>query len=741
MNYKLLAICVLLFSILASSYSQISPGKRPKVGLVLSGGGAKGIAHIGVLKVLEEAGIPIDYIGGTSMGAIVGGLYSIGYTSRQLDSIVRAINWEEFLTDKVARRNLSMVEKDEDLKYLFSFPIRGKKITLPTGIVAGQNISRLFSRLTSPVGNNKDFAEFKIPFLCVATDIEKGEAVVLKKGDLAEAMRASMAIPTVFTPEIIDGKVLLDGGLINNFPVPEVKNMGADIIIGVDVGFRFYKRSELNSMVKIIEQSIFMHSIEQTKQNKGICKVLVVPNLNEYNSSSFNKVDSLIKRGERAARLQYDKIKELADYLHSFSDSTKPAPHVVEPVREMDVKEIEISGLSDVPREFVERKLPFEVPGKVKLSDIDQFVEQIYGTWFFERITYSFEPVDGGVKLHFKVIEKNTNLFRVGLHYDNYYKTTLMLNTTFRNKISKGSKITLDLALGENPSGSATFYKNTGWNPRYYFMLKSKLVPDYGFRVEAHRLEVYSYQNNLRTASYNFTDVTTNLFLQFNINNNNSTNWGVLGDFSSISNKVNYQAQGNGNFYYINFYANYKKDSYDQAYYPPHGARVFAEVKYAKGLSEHVESNKGFFLGSLRSTFVVPLSKRVSVLNEIYGGTSLGDSIPEHYRFYLGGLDNSSLRGLFPFVGMNFMQQSGLHTLVERLDLQWEIWNDNFFLLKANIGKTVEQRKNLFSWNDIAYGYGVGFGYRSPIGPIEINIMNSNKNPKLSWFLNIGYWF
>ena len=741
MNRKLLVISIIFFVAVASVYSQTTIGKRPKVGLVLSGGGAKGLAHIGVLKVLEEAGIPIDYIGGTSMGSIVGGLYAIGYSAAQLDSIVRKIDWDEFLTDKVSRRNLSMVEKDEDLKYLFSFPIREKKIMLPTGIVAGQNISQFFSRLTSSVSNINDFSQFKIPFLCVATDIQRGEAVVLKKGNLAQAMRASMAIPTVFTPEVIDDKVLLDGGLINNFPVQEVKNMGADIIIGVDVGFKFYKQKELNSMVKIIEQSIFMHGIEQTQKSRSMCKILISPKLNGFNASSFTKSDSLINRGERSAHLQMKELKELADYLHSFSDSVKPVESLAKTITEVEVKNIEITGLSNIPEDFILRKVPFEIPSKVKVSEIDQFVEQIYGTWFFEKISYKFEPYEGGVSLHFNAVEKNSNLFRVGLHYDNYYKTTLLLNTTFRNKLIRGSKITLDLALGENPSGSATFYKNTGWNPRHYFLANSKLVPDYGFRLEFHRLEVFQYQDNLRTASYNFTDVTSDLFLQFNLNNNNAVNCGVIGDFSAISNRINFNGNGETDFLNINFYLNYRKDSYDHAYYPSHGARIFTEVKYVKGLTDGEALQNGFFVGSLRSTLVIPISKRISLINGIYAGSTYGDSIPVHYRFYLGGLGASYLRGLFPFAGMDFMQHSGLHTWIERLDFQWEMWNENYLLIKANVGKAVMDRKNLLNLNNMVYGYGIGYGYRSPIGPLEINLMTSNQNPRLSWFINIGYWF
>lgn len=738
---RLLIISMVFFAASISVYAQTLSGKRPKVGLVLSGGGAKGLAHIGVLKVLEEAGIPIDYIGGTSMGSIVGGLYAIGYSADQLDSIVRTINWEEFLTDKISRRNLSMIEKDDDIKYIFSFPIREKRISLPSAIVEGQNISQLFARLTSQVADVNDFSKFKIPFLCIATDAEKGEAVVLDHGKLSQAMRASMAIPTVFTPEIIDDKVLMDGGLVDNFPVMEVKKMGADIIIGVDVGFKFYKRNNFNSLVKIMEQSIFLHSMEQVLKSRNMCKVLISPKIDEYNASSFTKADSLITRGEREARSQFKALKELADYLHSFPDSAKPAFCKAKPLGEVNISKIEINGLKNVPEEFILRKFPFEILGTVKVSEIDKFVEQIYGTLFFQKINYTLTHGNDGDTLQFNVVERNTNLFRVGLHFDNNYKTTLLLNTTFRNKISKGSKITLDLALGENPYGSFMFYKNTGWNPRYSFLLKSRLAPDYGLRVESHRLEVFQYQNDLRAASYNFTDVTGDFFLQFNLNNNNSVSIGTMSDYSNITNRINYTAIGEGDFFNVNFYLNYKKDTYDEAYYPSRGARVFADVKYVKGFDERQSLQNGFFTATVRSSVVIPITRRIHAINYLSGGTSYGDSIPVHYMFYLGGLGSSNLRGLFPFAGMDFMQKSGLHAITERIDLQWEMWNDNFLLLKANMGKVVMVQKDFLKPGNLIYGGGIGFGYRSPIGPFEINIMSSNQNPKLSWFINIGYWF
>ncbi|MDP4209986.1 MAG: patatin-like phospholipase family protein [Bacteroidota bacterium] len=740
MRVKVFIISCLLFALGLTVSSQELPSKRPKVGLVLSGGGAKGLAHIGVIKVLEEAGVPIDYIGGTSMGAIIGGLYAMGYSVPQLDSIVRSIDWEDLLTDKVLRQNLAMIEKDEDVKYLFSFPIRDKKIALPSGIVAGQNISSYLSNLTSPVYKIKDFAKLPIPYLCLATDIERGKPVILKKGNLAEAMRASMAIPTVFTPEIIDSMALLDGGLINNFPVEEVKKMGADIIIGVDVGFRFYKQNELNSMVKIIEQSIFMHSLDHKIDNNQKCKILIKPNMLGFNMSSFGKKDSLILRGERAARQQFVALKQLADYLHSFKDTiTKPSP--IKPVDRIDVKDVDVVGLSDIPKDFVLSKLPFDVPSKVELPDINSFIEQLYGTRFFERITYDLEPMDDGIKLYFRVIERNTNYFRAGLHFDRESKTTLLLNTTFRNKLLRGSKISVDLALGENPSLSALFYKNTGWNPRNYFGARSKLAPDYGLRIQAHSLEVFQYSGNKRLASFTFSDVTSDVFLQANVSNNDIFNLGVQGDFSMLSGKVNSQSNLESSYYYLNFYGLYKKDSYDQAYYPSRGARITSEVKFCKGLSENVQANQWFWQVTFRSNIILPVSSRFCLNNGFTFGTLFGDSIPSHYQFFMGGMTNSGMRGVIPFVGLDFMQLTNRNAVAERLDFQWEAWKDNFLILRANAGKVSAFRKSLLNTDDIAFGYGAAWGFRSPIGPMELSLMTSNKNPKLLWFINIGYSF
>ncbi len=211
------------------------PSKRPKVGLVLSGGGAKGLAHIGVLRAMEKAGLTPDYITGTSMGSIVGGLYAIGYSADEIDSIVSTVDWDELLTNEIPLSDIAIEEKEYYGRYIAELPIEGVKVSLPKGLIEGQKLTELLTRLTRPAHGISDFSKFPIPFACVAANIETGLPEVLNKGFLPEAIRASMSIPTVFTPIEIDDKLLVDGGLVRNFPVQEVLDMGADIVIGVFV--------------------------------------------------------------------------------------------------------------------------------------------------------------------------------------------------------------------------------------------------------------------------------------------------------------------------------------------------------------------------------------------------------------------------------------------------------------------------------------------------------------------------
>ena len=285
-------LCYLFLLTLAGILSiQAQPtSTRKKVAIVLSGGGAKGVAHIGALKVIEEAGIPIDYIVGTSMGSIIGGLYAIGYTPEQMDSLVRIQDWSFILTDAVNRNEELLIKKQRSEKYTISVPFKNTpKDALKGGVIAGRNIARLFSELTVGYHDSINFNKLPIPFACVAENLVDGKEYVFHSGKLALAMRASMSIPGVFEPVKWNDMVLVDGGMCNNYPVDVAKEMGADIVIGVDVKEGLSSAEELNTLSDIAGQIIDLMGVEKYNENVQNSDVHIHVNVKGYSSASFNK--------------------------------------------------------------------------------------------------------------------------------------------------------------------------------------------------------------------------------------------------------------------------------------------------------------------------------------------------------------------------------------------------------------------------------------------------------------------
>ena len=297
-SLKRLSLSAVLFVFsLSSIYSA-----QPKIGLVLSGGGAKGLAHVGVLKVLEKAGIKVDIITGTSMGALVGALYASGYRAAELEKIIRSQNWSRLIFDVIPRWQLRMNDKKGDGRYFIDFGLKKGKIVTEGGLTRGQRVSLLLSRLTWPVHHIRDFSKLPTPFACMATDLQTGQPVVLSNGSLADAMRASMSIPSVFNPAMVNGRMLVDGGLVRNFPVSQAKKMGADIIIGVDVSDAPKTQKELKSAFVILSQISMYRNEKDLKRQRALCNILISPDIRGFTSASFTKAEILMHRGEEAAK-------------------------------------------------------------------------------------------------------------------------------------------------------------------------------------------------------------------------------------------------------------------------------------------------------------------------------------------------------------------------------------------------------------------------------------------------------
>ena len=330
---------------------------RPKIGLVLSGGGAKGFAHIGILKMLDSLQIPIDYIAGTSMGGITGALYAIGYNGLELERLINQNDWEEIFTDEPPRKMLPYFQKRDTGKYQFEFGLKKIIPMPPSGLIFGQKISLLFSSLTFPYERITDFDKLPIPFQCVAVDLVTGNQVVLKSGSLAKAMRATMAIPSVFSPVEWGDSLLIDGGFLNNLPVDVVKEMGADIVIAVDVESPLKEREELNSAFDVLNQTITLLGLDYKKKNVEMVDLLIHPDISEFTSADFDnkKIRRIIQKGDEAAQESIEELLALKEkyQLRQIADSSR-LDFLTSPPR---IYSLQITGHTTLPFQFIYEQL------------------------------------------------------------------------------------------------------------------------------------------------------------------------------------------------------------------------------------------------------------------------------------------------------------------------------------------------------------------------------------------------
>ncbi len=699
--------------------------ERPKVGLVLSGGGAAGLAHIGVIKVIEEAGIPIDYIGGTSMGSIVGAMYAIGYTPIEMAKLITEQDWETLLSDQVPRKDLTFEVKEDLEKYFYSFPVTKKGIELPSGLVAGHNIINMLAGMTWPAYDVRDFSKLPIPFLCIGADIVNGEEVVLKSGILHDALRASMAIPTAFTAVEVDGKLMIDGGFINNFPAEYVKLMGADIIIGVDVQRDLRTKEELNSMISILKQATALIREDRNERNRELCDILIRPRTAGASTLSFGMVDEIVKNGEIKAREQWEELKALGDNLKR----AYPDVPVVRPERKqidsLFIRELRFEGLERIADNDLWRVMNLPFPAWLSAQEINNALQRAYGTNHYKRVSYQLDPVEEGTRLTIRAEEKGDEVANVGLHFDNLFNASLMLNTNFRNLWKLGDRLSFDLTLGENPHIGAS-----------YFFLSGKRQ-SYGLRTEYDRLTAYEYLNGNKVGSYIYHNVFLDLILKTTYKDLFAVSMGLEGEFASVAPSISLFDISAFNSQMLNYYVEFKKDNFNKVPYPTHGEKVVMKMKLVNNFAD------GGMLPAIvfhyRHQLAAQISPKWSIQPALYLGMAFGDSIPYPYRSYLGGLGYYH-QAVFPFVGMNYMERAGNHAAVLRADLQYNYKGNHYFLWRNNIAQSFDTFKEITDLKALLVGTGLTYGFASPVGPIEATLYISNNTWKPGLFVNIGYW-
>ena len=729
----------IIFILLLSSFSLFAQSqyKRPKIGLVLSGGGAKGFAHIGVLKVLEEAGIQIDYIGGTSMGAVIGGLYASGYTATQIDSIFQKTNFDELINDYIPRASKNFYEKRNDELYAFVLPFNKFRVGIPEALSKGMYNFNLLTRLTRNVKDVKDFNQLPIPFLCIATDIESGEQVLLNKGNLAQAMLASSAFPSLFSPVEIDGKLLIDGGVVNNYPVDEVLKLGADIIIGVDVQDGLKDRTLLRDATKILVQISNLNMIDRMRENVKKTTFYIKPDIKEYGVISFDKGREIITKGEEATFAIYEKLKKLVPENNPYH---KPKLQIVSD--SIFVSEVKVNELKNFTKAYVKGKLRFKEGTKITNEKLQSGINNIKATQNFSAINYTLEPNGYGETLDISLKEDPLKTFlKFGLHYDGLYKSAVLANISQKNLFFKNDNASLDLIIGDNLRYNLDYYVDNGFNISFGF--KSTFA-------QFNRNVANSIQpggivgGDISLINIDFKDWTNQAYFQSVFVQKFLIGAGLEYkhlQIVPITIAKNSPDIDNSNYFSVFGYLKY--DAFDNKYFPTKGWTFTGDIHSYLMSSNQTKTFNPFTI--LKADFAVAFKVIPKLVFKFQtdAGVSIGEKSVPFFDFVLGGYGFAPVNNFKPFYGYDFLSIGGDSYIKTAGTLDYEFYKKNHFNFSANFANIGDKIFSSLDWFSLPKysGYAVGYGLETILGPIEVKYSWSPEDSKgFAWF-SIGYVF
>jgi len=719
----------LTYPFICSAQEKPEITSRPKIALVLSGGGAKGFAHIGVLKVLEKEGIPIDLIVGTSMGSLVGGIYSLGYTASELETLVKSLNWETTLSDDVPRAFLSKNDQLLKQRYIFSLPIIGNnKVSLPQGVIKGQNVLNIFCGIAGNVPQDADFTKFPIPFACVATDLETGKEVVMKNGFLPTAMFSSMAIPIAFQSSDRNGFLLADGGLVNNFPTDVAKQMGADIVIGVDIRSDFFDRENLKSLDNVVNQMIGFFDLTKKSMNNSLCDLIIRPDITGYSMTSFSSeaADSLILRGEKATLKIKSQIRELkAKYQLDVPEKSRM---LVKPDK-WHITDLTFSGNYYLDEDFLRKTLNIEIPGNYSPEEIKTAIDQIYGLGGFDRIYYNLIDTENGKSLNLNITTKKVFTQNVGFKANTTDAAAILINTTRKNYKNAIGLLSASAELSVNPGLSIVAESNKTNLPTIGINIKGKYqnfnIFDKGDKILKANIfytsgSIYSYQPFLN---------------KFNLGLGIQEEY-YHGDIFRKNDSP--ETSGKMDFFLTNAYSYLSFDSMDDFYFPTKGTNMYAEFSM---MADFRRGNEISPVALFKMRNVIPLQKNTSLLLDLYGRALFNSETPETRMTLVGGEPYSQYFNYhLPFVGLSAVNIAEQFTYIGLIGLRVKVAKSQYASLLLN-GMWQDTDIYFREGVEATYGGGIRYSLKTLLGPLDVTVGYSGSTNKPTFSANFGYWF
>lgn len=771
MKKIVLILAATLLSVMSSKVSaqtDSTTSQRKKVAVVLSGGGAKGMAHIGVLKVLEKAGIPVDIVTGTSMGSIIGGLYAIGYNANALDSMVRVQDWSYVITDKEDLRHQSLDDRRKQNTYLFSTGLTlGKRDLQAGGIIKGKNLAELFNQLCIGFTDSLNFSrDLPIPFACVATDIIDNSEVDFQSGCLPQAMRASMAIPAAFSPVRIGDKVLVDGGLKNNYPADLARELGAEIIIGVTVQGAPKSAEEVSGTMSILSQIIDVNCKNKLDENLAITDLHLQVDTKGYGSASFSQaaIDTLIRRGEEEGMRHWDDIIALKQRI-GIDESFRPV--ILHPLRPQVMTEKQrvlgytFENMTPQAERFLRQKFNLKSAEELLNSkdSIDARMEQELTTsmrvdLFYQTAECRLVPVklprpvkrdlahfneedkkwkeSDGVQVILTAGEKKSVELHAGVRFDTeeYAAVQLGLDIPLKTALPINTDITLRLGKRMMARGEITVHPRSFTRPTLSYAFRRNDVDiytngdlDYNIRYNQFQAEFLPFNFNLR---------------HFNLQ------IGVRWDYMHYRDKLGSETAklvelDNEHFYSYRARVNYNSE--DDWFFPTRGARFNAEYAYLTDNFSQLNDNAGMsaLSASWRKSF--PIGGRFVLQPMFYGRLLFGSVVPPVFGNTIGGdWFSHYVEQQMPFAGIGNMEYVDHHFVAVQLQAQQHIGSNSYVLLRVVGAQQSDRLKKLLDYRTMLGGQ-IAYYYNTIAGPLGATLGYSNHTKKPYFYLNLGYEF
>lgn len=747
---------------------------RPTVALVLSGGGAKGAAHIGVLRYIESLGIPVDMVLGTSMGGLVGGLYALGYTPDQMDTLIRGIDWQWALSDKLSRKYISYTDAKYKEKYLLSIPFYYEKEyyrmkqadeyrfdpvqkftglaigadskdtpgllrqnllgSLPSGYIYGQNVSNLISSLTIGYQEPMDFIDLPIPFACVAADLVSGKAKIWHSGKIKDAMRSTMSIPGIFAPVRVDGMVLVDGGLRDNYPTTLARDMGADIIIGVDLSELRRTYMDVNNIGDIFGQGIDMLGRDMFEKNVNVPDVKIKPDLREFNMMSFNPVsiDTMITRGYMAAVARDSLLREVAAKTAGIYYSRKKHPAAGLSRDSVVIAGIDVTGVLPKEKELLKSRMHLKYGQKLSHDELVDIVGRIYGTGAYDFVTYELYGSSEPYRLVLNCRKGPVHQFGVGVRADTEEIVSVLLNVglfthrlyghtfNFTGKVSANPYVQAQWScdLPKIPTMNATAYLR--WTDMNMLNLGNNRL---NFKYLYSRQDVFA--SNIK---WLFMDIRG----------------GFRNEVVDIRNVLSEQIPGDYAFGqlkndFMSVFADAGSDTFDDGYFPTKGFK--AAVAYQWTFAGFPAPFRNFHLVTAEGKVIIPCGNILSVIPSFNFRLLFGHEIPVAYFNAMGGtMAGRYLDQQLPFCGITNLSAMRNILTVYRTDLRFKVAKNHYIKGIVNYARDCDTFAG-YAEGLGYFGTAVEYSYNTIFGPLSANVHWSNITNKVGVYVSAGYNF